>query len=62
MDRKTMSHALFFFCLKPQASGLMPFILDLTPDTRHLKPKIDLYGSSVLAQHSNAVSKNALWA
>jgi hypothetical protein len=41
MDRKTMSHAPFFFCLKPQASDLMPFILTLTPDppaAEHLTP------------------------
>jgi hypothetical protein len=35
----------------------------LTPDppaAEHLKPKTDLYANSVLAQHPNAVGKNAL--
>jgi hypothetical protein len=40
MDRKTLSHAPLVFCLKPQASDLMPFTLVLTPDTRHLSSEI----------------------
>jgi hypothetical protein len=39
MDRKTLSQPLVF-CLKPQASDLMPFTLVLTPDTRHLSSEI----------------------
>jgi hypothetical protein len=48
----------YFKIQNPQSA--IEFLTPDPPAAEHLKPKTDLYANSVLAQHPNAVGKNAL--